>query len=351
MSASTPKIKHNWWILRVGNFSFKLDKRVLPILLMLTVLGLAILVVSVSYGEFDITPVQVLSTILGLEDNDRFQLVVWQFRLPRIITAFLIGAALSVSGAILQGITRNPLADPGILGVTSGASLAAVASIVWFQLPTTVLPFATFTGAVVMAGLIYFLAWKDGSSSIRLILVGIGLAAMATALTNIMIVFGDIQQVQQAYVWLAGSVYGRDWDHVRSVVPWLLVLLPMAILQARQLNTLNLGDDTAKGLGVNVELQRGILLLIAVGLAGISVAVSGTVGFVGLVAPHITRRLVGPAHEGLIPASALLGGVLVMFADLVSRWVIAPSELPVGIVTAMIGAPYFMYLLYRNRNK
>jgi len=348
---SSTNAKHNWWILRIGRFSYKLDKRVLPVFLVLLVLGIVILVTSVSYGAYDITPIEVINTILGLETNERFQLVVWQFRLPRILISFIIGGALSVSGAILQGITRNPLADPGILGVTSGASFAAVASIVWFQTPATYLPFVTFAGASIMAALIYLLAWKGGSSSFRLILVGIGLAAITGAVTNIMIVFGDIQQVQQAYVWLAGSVYGRDWGHVRSITPWLLILLPMAILQARQLNTLSLGDDTAKGLGVNVEWQRGLLLLISVALASISVAVSGTVGFVGLVAPHITRRLVGPAHEGLIPASALLGGVLVMFADLVSRFVIAPSELPVGIVTAMIGAPYFAYLLYKTRNQ
>lgn len=345
------QIKHNWWILRIGGFSYKLDKRVLPVLLALIVIGVVILVMSVSYGEYDITPLQVIQTIFGIEEDSRFELVVWQFRLPRILVAFMIGAALSVSGTILQGITRNPLADPGILGVTSGASFAAVTAIVWLQIPSVYLPVMTFAGATIMAILIYTLAWKGGSSSIRLILVGIGLGAVTTAFTNLMIVFGDIRQVQQAYVWLAGSVYGRDWDHVYSIVTWLLVLLPLAILQARQLNTLNLGDDTAQGLGVNVELQRGILLLISVALASIAVAVAGTVGFVGLVAPHITRRLVGPAHEGLIPAAALLGGVLVMFADLISRWVISPSELPVGVVTAMIGAPYFMYLLYLNRNK
>ncbi len=345
------KAKHNWWVVRIGGFSYKLDKRVLPVFLVMLVLGLIILVTSVSYGEYDISPLQVITTILGNETDRRFNLVVWQFRLPRIVISFMIGAALSVSGTILQGITRNPLADPGILGVTSGAAFAAVASIVWLQISPTYLPYVTFAGATIMAALIYLLAWKGGSSSIRLILVGIGLAAITGALTNVMIVFGDINQVQQAYVWLAGSVYGRDWGHVGSIAPWLLVLLPVSILQARQLNTLNLGEDTAKGLGMNVEWQRGILLLISVALAAISVAVAGTVGFVGLVAPHITRRLVGPAHEGLIPAAALLGGVLVMFADLVGRFIIAPSELPVGIVTAMIGAPYFVYLLYQTRNQ
>jgi iron complex transport system permease protein len=146
-------------------------------------------------------------------------------------------------------------------------------------------------------------------------------------------------------------VYGRGWEHVRTIFLWLVVLLPLTILMARQLNTLGLGDDLAKGLGLQVEIQRGLLLVLSVALAAVAVSVSGTVGFVGLVAPHITRRLVGPSHEGLLPITALLGGVLLMFADLLGRWVISPSELPMGIVVAMIGAPYFAYLLYQTRNQ
>ena len=168
---------------------------------------------------------------------------------------------------------------------------------------------------------------------------------------TMMLVFGDIKDVQQAYLWLAGSVYGRSWEHVHALGGWLLVFLPAAVLLARQLNTLALGDDTAKGLGLRVEWQRGLLLVISVALAAAAVAVAGTIGFVGLVAPHITRRLVGPSHEGLVPAAALFGGALLVLADFVGRVVIAPSELPVGLVTAMIGAPYFLYLLYRHRNR
>lgn len=340
------------YILRIGQFSFKLDQRTIPVFFVLLLIGLAVLVISVSYGEFDITPIEVLQTILGIDTGDsRHDLVVWTFRLPRILVAFMVGAALSVSGTILQGITRNPLADPGILGVTSGASLAAVATIVWFDVPIQWLPFAAFAGAFIMAVLIFVLAWNDGSSPVRLILVGVGLSSVAAALTNLMIVFGEINQVQQATIWLAGSVYGRGWEHVHTISLWLVVLLPITILLSRQLNTLGLGDDLAKSLGLRVELQRGILLLLSVALAAIAVSVSGTVGFVGLVAPHITRRLVGPLHEGLIPTSALLGGVLLMFADLIGRWVISPSELPVGIVAAIIGAPYFAYLLYQTRNQ
>ncbi len=351
-SEATTQLQSIWRTLRIRRFSFKLDRRVVPVFIALILIGIGILTISISYGEFDITPLEVLQTVLGIETGDsRHELVVWTFRMPRILVAFMVGAALSVSGTILQGITRNPLADPGILGVTAGASLAAVSTIVWFDVPIRWLPFAAFGGALTMAILIFVLAWKGGSAPVRLILVGVGLSAVAAALTNLMIVFGEINQVQQATIWLAGSVYGRDWDHVRTIAIWLAVLLPITILMARQLNTLGLGDDLARGLGLRVEIQRGFLLILSVALAAIAVSVSGTVGFVGLVAPHITRRLVGPSHEGLIPTAALFGGVLLMFADLIGRWIISPSELPVGIIAAIIGAPYFAYLLYQTRNQ
>jgi len=341
-----------WNVIRVRGLSFKLDRRALPVFIVLTLLGIGILVTSISYGEFDITPIEVLQTVLGIETEDsRHELVVWTFRMPRILVAFMVGAALSVSGTILQGITRNALADPGIIGITSGASLAAVAVIVWFDVPISWLPFAAFGGAIIMAILIFTLAWKGGTSPVRLILVGVALSAIAGSLTSFMIVFGEINQVQQATIWLAGSVYGGDWEHVQTIAIWLVILLPVTILMARQINTLGLGDDLARGLGLRVEFQRGFLIVLSVALAAVSVAVSGVIGFVGLLGPHITRRLVGPSHEGLIPTAALLGGVLLMLSDLIGRWIIAPSELPVGIVVSVIGAPYFLYLLWRARHQ
>jgi iron complex transport system permease protein len=353
--ATTPQHlqpQSTWRTLRIGRISVRIDRRVLPVLLMLFVVATGTLIFSISYGEYDISMIDVLRTILGVNestDRENHELVVWTFRMPRILVAGMVGMALAVSGAIMQGITRNPLADPGILGVTTGASLAAVAVIVWYDVSLSLLPYATFSGAAIMAILIYVLAWKGGSSSIRLILIGIGLSAIASSLTTTMIVFGEIRDVQQAYIWLAGSVYGRGWQHVQVIALWLVVLIPLAIFSARHLNTLNLGDEVAKGLGLNVELQRAWLLFLSVALAAIAVAVAGTVGFIGLVAPHITRRLVGPAHEGLIIATALLGAALALLAELIGRAVIAPSELPLGVVTAMIGAPYFMFLLYRTR--
>ena len=342
-----------WRTVRLGQrASFRLDRRALPVLLALLLLLLAAVILSVSYGEYRIAPFDVVRATLGLETgNDDYPLVVRLFRLPRIVLAALVGAALAVSGAILQGITRNPLADPGILGISSGAALAAVSLLVYFTAaPALLLPWAAFGGSLLTAALIYLLAWRGGSSPLRLILIGIGFAAAAQALTTLLVVFGEINDVQRAFVWLSGSVYGRGWAEVRMLALWLVVLLPLTFLSARQLNTLSLGDESATGLGVGLERTRAFLILLSVALAAGAVAAAGTVGFVGLVAPHITRRLVGPGHEGLLPASALTGALLVVLADLVGRTVIAPSQLPAGLITAMIGAPYFMVLLWRYRD-
>lgn len=353
-----PQMKPNWLTIRLRQppISVKLDRRVLPIGAVILTVTCVILVISVSYGEYDISPLEVVQTITGTlpadhPDAANFNLVVHTFRLPRILTAFLVGMALATSGAIMQGITRNPLAEPGILGVSAGAGLAAVAVIVWLQdAPLGLLPWAAFCGALITALGIYLLSWKDGGSApVRLILIGVAFAAVLSALTTFMLVFGEINDVQQAYVWLAGSVYGRNWEHVHTLGLWLLVLIPLAVFSARQLNTLALGDEIARGLGMRVEAQRLMLLVISVALAAAAVAVAGTISFIGLIAPHITRRLVGPSHEGLIPITALFGGALLVLADLIGRWIIAPSELPIGVVTALIGAPYFMYLLYRTR--
>ena len=357
--AAHEHLKPPWLTLRTPRvpFSYRMDRRVPFVALVILLFALGTLIASVSYGEYNIPPVEVVRTILNAnQDNPDYanvRLVVDSFRLPRIVLAFLVGVALATSGTLMQGITRNALADPYLLGVSGGAALAAVALIVVLKnVPIGFLPFAAFGGALLTAGAIYLFAWRNGSTTpIRLILIGIAVASLVGAGTTVMLLFGNITDVQQAYVWLAGSVYGRSWEHVYALGGWLLVFLPLALVLARPLNALNLGDDTAKGLGVRVERQRGLLLVVSVALAAAAVAVAGTVGFVGLVAPHIGRRLVGPAHEGLIPVSALLGGTLVMLADLIGRMVIAPSELPVGIVTAMIGTPYFLVLLYRSRNR
>lgn len=346
-------MKLDWLVIRSEAISFRIDRRVPLMLLCLAVVTIVAMVMNVGRGEYPISPLDIVKTVFGLDTGNRdHAFVIHNLRLPRTLVAFMVGVAFAISGTIFQGLTRNPLADPGIIGINAGASLAAVTVIVLFpSAPIYTLPLSAFAGALLMAILIYSLAWNNGSSPILLILMGIGLSAIASAFTSLMITFGDIYDVGNALVWLAGSVYGRTWEQVFSFLPWLIVFVPMALTLARHLNALNLGDDVAKGLGTRVEWQRGLLVLVGVALAGAGVATAGNIGFVGLIAPHLGRQLVGTNHEGLIPISALLGGIIVVMADLLGRTLFAPIELPCGVVTAAIGAPYFLYLLIRNRKK
>jgi iron complex transport system permease protein len=327
------------------------DSRAVVVFLALAAVAFAGVVANVGYGEYPIPPVDVVKTLMGFQSGDEnYSFIVNVLRLPRALVAVLVGAALAVSGAILQGLTRNDLAAPDIVGVNAGAGLVAVSMIVLFpSTPAAYLPPAAFAGAFVVAVLLYVLAWRGSSSPMRLILIGVGISAVATALTTVMITYGDIYQVSQALVWLTGSVYGRTWEQIWPLLPWLLVFMPLAILRARHLNTLNLGDEVARGLGARVELERGLLLLASVALAASAVATAGTIGFVGLMSPHIARRLVGPAHGGLLPVAAMTGGAIVVLADLLGRTMFAPTEIPCGIVTSAVGAPFFLYLLYRSR--
>lgn len=335
---------------RGRGFSFRLDMRSIFVFLAICAVSLAGIIINVGVGEYPISPPDVVRTILGIELADgNYDFIVNTLRLPRALVAFLVGVALALSGAILQGLTRNPLAAPDIIGINAGAGLAAVSLIVVFpSVSAAFVPPAAFAGAVVVAGLLYVIAWRGNSSPFRLILIGIGLGAIAGAATTFMITFGDIYEVSQALVWLTGSVYGRSWDQVASFLPWLIVFVPLTLLLSRHLNALNLGDEVAVGLGSRVERERGILLLSSVALAAAAVATAGTVGFVAFIAPHIARQLVGPNHGGLLPVSAVTGGAIVVIADLVGRTIVAPTEIPCGIITSIIGAPFFLYLLYRS---
>ncbi|WP_439343613.1 FecCD family ABC transporter permease [Vacuolonema iberomarrocanum] len=317
----------------------------------LMLVTLAAMVWSVSQGEYPVPPQDVIRTILGVPtDNPDYVFVVNTLRLPRTLVAWEVGMALAIAGTLTQGITRNPLAAPGIIGVNAGAALAAVSLIVVFPaVPIAVLPLAAFSGALTVAALIYLLAWKDGSSPIRLILVGVGFSLIAGALTNLLVTFGNINDVSQALVWLAGSVYGRSWPQVVAFTPWLVAFGLLSLFLSRELNALQLGDDLARSLGSRLEWQRGWLLLSSVALAGSAVATAGGISFVGLMAPHMARQIIGPSHESLVPVAALTGGALVVVADLIGRLLFSPIELPCGIITAIVGAPYFLYLLIRTR--
>lgn len=349
-----------WLIIRPRRLplSFRLDRRVPWVLAAAIVVTLAIMVINIGVGEYPIAPLDVIKTVLYLptENFDDFNFIVNTLRLPRMLVAALVGLALGISGAIMQGLTRNPLADPDILGISAGAGLVAVTLIVVVQdVPAGIIPLAAFGGASLVAVLIYLLAWRpansQGDSPMRLILVGIGLAAVAGAATTLMMTFGDIYDVQRALIWLTGSVYARSWDELNALLPWVLLFAPLAFLLGRDLNSLNLGEEVARGLGTNVAWRRGLLMLTAVALAGATVAAAGTIGFVGLMAPHIGRRLVGPDHIGVLPTAGIIGALIVVAADLVGRTIFAPIELPCGLITAAIGAPFFIYLLIQGHRR
>ena len=340
-------------LIRSPMVSFRVDRRLPILLLVLAMLSFAAIVLNVQQGEYAIATLDIIKTLFGIDTgNPDHAFVIYTLRFPRTLVAFMVGMALAISGTIFQGLTCNPLADPSIIGINAGAGMIAVGVIVLFpNAPIYILPIAAFAGASLIALLIYSLAWNGGSSPTLLILLGIGLSAIATACTSLMITFGSIYDVSQALIWLAGSVYGRTWEQFFSLLPWIIFGVPIALSLSRQINVLNLGDDVAKGLGSQVEWQRGLLVLVAVALSGSAIASAGTIAFVGLIAPHAGRLLIGANHQNLLPVTALLGGLLVTLADLIGRILFAPIELPCGVVTAAIGAPFFLYLLIRNRFK
>lgn len=319
------------------------------IIIILILVTLLLMLLSITQGEYPISVWVVLKTLFGWSGNPDAALVIYNLRLPRMLVAWLVGIALAISGTLLQSLTLNPLADSGIIGINGGAAFAAVMLLVVFKSTyLAFLPFAAFVGGMSVAMAIYGLAWYRSSSTLRLILVGIGLNLIFSAITNIIITFGNIQSVSQALVWLVGSVYGKGWSDVVVLLPWVIILSIFSWYLSKQLNALSLGEELARGLGVEIKFYRLILLLIAVALASGAVAIAGTIGFVGLIAPHLARLWVGNIHSWLIPVAALWGGFLVVSADLVGRCLFAPLEIPCGIITAILGAPYFLYLLQKK---
>lgn len=318
------------------------------------ILLLAVFLISMNTGMIRLGPLDVVKTLLGF-GTAKQELILFGFRLPRILIAVLAGAGLAVSGCILQAVSRNALADPGILGINAGAGLAVVLFISFVPATQTasvlLLPVLALLGAGAAAAAVYALAYSrhHGLAPARLVLVGTAVSAGIIAAMIVLTLRLDPQQYQFVAMWHAGSIWGTNWKFVMALLPWIVVLLPYAMFKARALNALSLGEQVAASLGVPVEKERFALLAAAVGLAAASVAVGGGIGFIGLIGPHLARRLVGPRCGVLLPASALAGGLLLLAADTLARWVIQPSELPAGIVVAVIGAPYFLYLLAKSK--
>ena len=339
-----------------GKISFLLDRHAIKVFSTAVLIVAIIFIISVGIGDMKISPLSVVKVFFG-GGTEMERLVVISFRLPRIIVALMAGISLAVAGAILQGMIRNPLASPDILGITGGAAVAVVGFLAFFSdennaLTVSIkwLPFAAFLGAGAVAILVYVFAWKNGVSPFRLVLIGIGVSALMQALTTLMMILGPIYRASQANIWITGTVNGSTWANVVVLVPLTVTLVLIALFMTRNMNIQELGDAIATGVGSHVQRQRLIFMLICTALIGVSVAFVGGIGFVGLMAPHIARRLVGSSFGALLPISALIGGVLVMLADLAGRTLFSPLEVPAGVFTSAIGAPYFIYLLFKTRN-
>lgn len=321
-----------------------------PVLLCIAVLLLlAALIAGMAFGEVDFSLTEIVQSFIG--DGGFSRQVLFDLRLSRLLVGMLAGASLAVSGLLLQGVVRNPLAGPEIVGITSGAGLSVLLVLVLVEnAPVTLVPIAAMFGAFAAFGVVCAAAWQNGLAAARLALVGIAVSAFCSASTNLLVVQARLQ-VAQALVWLSGSTYARSWNELQQSIAYPAILLPLAWFVAPWLDIMALGDDFPKVLGIKLQQARLILLAIAVGLAAAAVSTVGTISFVGLLAPHAARLLAGSHHRKLVPLSALLGAILVVVADTIGRTAIAPKEIPAGLVTAAIGTPYFLWLLWQSRTK
>ncbi|MBB3309430.1 iron complex transport system permease protein [Rhizobium sp. BK196] len=335
-------------------------------LLAITLLVLAsvfALLFSVTTGASDASILDVLRNMAGSQTalSARDRIIIFDIRLPRAILGFLIGGSLAVSGAVMQGLFRNPLADPGLVGVSSGAGLGAVIMIVlggtiaapfYLVLGIYALPLAAFGGGLATTLLLYRVATSNGQTSVAtMLLAGIALGALAGALTGVLIYMANDQQLRDLTFWGMGSLAGATWIKISAAGPIILVSFIALPFMARGLNAITLGEAAAFHMGVSVQRLKNIAIVTVAAATGASVAVSGGIGFVGIVVPHILRMVIGPDHRFLLPASALLGGSLLIFADVLARTIVAPAELPIGIITAAVGGPFFLWILLRQRSR
>ena len=292
--------------------------------------------------------------LIDLHTSTTYEKIILQIRLPRVLVAGCVGAGLAVAGVVMQSIFRNPMADPGIIGVSSGGTLGGVVAI-YFGLSSIgsfMTPLLGFVGAFLTLSIVYFISTSNGRTSIlTLLLTGVAISSFLSACTSLLLTYSNVAQLQQILYWLMGDLNGRDWDHLKLMILPVLISCVIFYFYRQELDILLLGEEEAKNLGINVQLTRNILLIVASLLTGVCVSLTGAIGFVGLIVPHMIRFVVGPSHRLLIPASILGGGIFLIVADLIARLLIRPAELQIGIITAFFGAPFFIYLIILNKRK
>jgi iron complex transport system permease protein len=327
-------------------------------LLLGIVLVFAVIYISVTNGTYDIAVVDVFKTLFRINPKPEYDLVIFEFRLPRILIATLVGLGLAIAGAIVQGITKNGLADPGIMGINSGAGTAIVIYIFIYHgklsgttwIASLSMPFFALIGGLAAAFFIYLFAWKNGRlDTQRLILCGLAISSGLSAVSLFITLKMNSKDFEMAAVWVNGSIWNENWRNIFSMLPWFIILLPIILVKSHMLDLFQLEESTIKSLGVSTEREKIILLLSCVGLVGACVSVSGNIGFVGLIAPHIAKQLVGIQHHKVVPISGVIGMLLVLISDFIGKTFFHPVELPVGIVISLIGVPYFIYLLFKSK--
>lgn len=316
------------------------------LLMILVIITIISFFFSLGRGAVNLSPSQIINSIMLKKSSVNYQ-IIWNVRLPRTIVAGLVGVCLSLSGAILQGVMRNPLASPNIIGVSSGAGLTSLIILIIFPHYYYLVPIGAFIGAFSATLFIYFLSWKEGVLPTRLILAGVAVSSFFSAGSNAILTFFP-DRVSGVLNFMVGGLSAIAWDDVRIILPYTILGIIILSFLPNKLNILALGDEVATGLGLRVERTRFIFIIISSLLAGAAVSVAGLLGFVGLIVPHMTRILIGSDYKYLFPGSILLGASIVMICDTLSRTIFAPVEIPVGIIMAALGAPFFLYLLRRR---
>ena len=337
-------------VVGLGPLRLRFERRAAGVYLVLLTVAVAAAIAGILIGDYPITLDQVLAALGGNGDDRMAQYFVTQVRLPRAVTALLVGAALGMSGAIFQTVSGNPLGSPDVIGFTTGAATGALLQIIVFGGDTLSVALASVAGGLVTAAIVYGLAWRSGVAGFRLVLVGIGVGAVLAALNSLLVVKAPLEAAQTAAQWLAGSLNSTLWPEAAAVAIALLVLTPVAVAWVRPLGQLPLGDAAATGLGVRVERARLVLIIVGVALMGVATASTGPIAFIALAAPHLVRKVTRTPGVPLFGA-ALMGGVLVLLSDLIARRIFAPAELAVGVITGSLGGLYLVWLLAVERKR
>lgn len=332
---------------RAGGLSVRVEPRTVVVVLLLAAVAFAVGVVLIGSGDFSIAPRDVVSTLFG-QGTFQQEFIVEELRLPRILVALLVGTALGIGGAVFQSISRNPLGSPDMLGFTQGSAVGALTAIVLFQAGAAAVAGGAVVGGVATGAAVYLLAWKRGVHGYRLVLVGIGATAMLTAAVNYLLTKASLVDATRAMLWMTGSLDGRSWEQVRPLFAVGCVLVPLILAQGRALRMMEMGDDAAYALGVRVERVRMLLIAAAVLLVAAATAAAGPIAFVALSAPQVARRLTRSPGPNLVPA-AVTGAALLLCADWVATQAFDDRQLPVGVVTAVVGGCYLLWLLVTER--